>query len=118
MTTNILEYKEFIGSVNYTDEDECFYGRIEGINDLVTFEGASVKELKKSFKAAVEDYIELCKELNKEPYKSVKGSFNIRLEPKLHYSAIYTALKKGISLNQFVTEAIKNNVDKKSHNHS
>ena len=118
MTTNILEYKEFIGSVNYTDEDECFYGRIEVINDLVTFEGASVKELKKSFKAAVEDYIELCKELNKEPYKSVKGSFNIRLEPKLHYSAIYTALKKGISLNQFVTEAIKNNVDKKSHNHS
>ena len=118
MTTNILEYKEFIGSVNYTDEDECFYGRIEGINDLVTFEGASVKELKKSFKAAVEDYIELCKELNKEPYKSVKGSFNIRLEPKLHYSAIYTALKKGISLNQFVTEAIKNNVDKKLHNHS
>lgn len=118
MTTNILEYKEFIGSVNYTDEDECFYGRIEGISDLVTFEGASVKELKKSFKAAVEDYIELCKQLNKEPYKSVKGSFNIRLEPKLHYSAIYTALKKGISLNQFVTEAIKNNVDKKSHNHS
>lgn len=113
MTTNILEYKEFIGSVNYTDEDECFYGRVEGINDLVTFEGSSVKELKKSFKAAVEDYIELCKELDKEPYKSVKGSFNIRLEPKLHYSAIYTALKKGISLNQFVTEAIKNNVDKK-----
>jgi predicted HicB family RNase H-like nuclease len=118
MTTNILEYKDFIGSVNYADEDECFYGRIEGINDLVTFEGASVKELKKAFKDAVEDYLELCKELNKEPYKSVKGSFNIRIEPKLHYSAIYTALKKGISLNQFVAEAIKNNVDKKLLNHS
>ena len=118
MTTNILEYKDFIGSVNYTDEDECFYGKIEGINDLVTFEGASVKELKKAFKDAVEDYLELCKELNKEPYKSVKGSFNIRIEPKLHYSAIYTALKKGISLNQFVAEAIKNNVDKKLLNHS
>jgi predicted HicB family RNase H-like nuclease len=50
MTTNILEYKDFIGSVNYTDEDECFYGKIEGINDLVTFEGASVKELKKGLK--------------------------------------------------------------------
>ena len=118
MTTNILEYKDFIGSLNYTDEDECFYGKIEGINDLVTFEGASVKELKKAFKDAVEDYLELCKELNKEPYKSVKGSFNIRIEPKLHYSAIYTALKKGISLNQFVAEAIKNNVDKKLLNHS
>jgi predicted HicB family RNase H-like nuclease len=118
MTTNILEYKDFIGSVNYTDEDECFYGKMEGINDLITFEGASVKELKKGFKDAVEDYLELCKELNTEPYKSVKGSFNIRIEPKLHYSAIYTALKKGISLNQFVAEAIKNNVDKKLLNHS
>ena len=118
MTSNILEYKDFIGSVNYSDEDECFYGKIEGINDLVTFEGSSVKELKKAFKDAVEDYIELCKEQSKEPYKSVKGSFNIRIEPKLHYSAIFTALKKGISLNQFVAEAIKNNVDKKLHNHS
>ena len=118
MTTNILEYKDFIGSVNYSDEDECFYGKIEGINDLVTFEGVSVKELKKAFKDAVEDYLELCKQLKKEPYKSVKGSFNIRIEPKLHYSAIYTALKKGISLNQFVAEAIKNNVDKKLLNHS
>jgi predicted HicB family RNase H-like nuclease len=118
MTTNILEYKDFIGSVSYADEDECFYGKIEGINDLVTFEGASVKELKKAFKDAVEDYLELCAALNKEPYRSVKGSFNIRIEPKLHYSAIYTALKKGISLNQFVAEAIKNNVDKKLLNHS
>lgn len=113
MTANILEYKDFIGSVSYNDEDECFYGKIEGINDLVTFEGASVKDLKKSFKEAVDDYFELCKELNKEPYKSVKGSFNIRIEPKLHYSAIYTALKKGMSLNQFVAEAIKNNVEEK-----
>ncbi len=118
MTTNILEYKDFIGTVNYSDEDECFYGKIEGINDLVTFEGSAVKDLKRAFKASVDDYLELCKELNKEPYKSVKGSFNIRIEPKLHYSAIYTALKKGISLNQFVAEAIKDNVDKKLLNHS
>ena len=115
MTNNILEYKEFIGSVNYSDDDECFYGKIEGINDLVTFEGTSVTALKKAFKDAVADYLALCKEAGKEPYKSVKGSFNVRIEPKLHYSAIFTALKKGISLNQFVAEAIKNNVDIKMH---
>ena len=118
MTQNIIEYKEFIGSVNYSDTDECFYGKIEGINDLVTFEGSSVKELKRAFKNAVDDYLELCKEAGKEPYRSVKGSFNIRIEPKLHYDAIYTALKKGISLNQFVADAIKKNIDKKVLNHS
>ena len=118
MTQNIIEYKEFIGSVNYSDTDECFYGKIEGINDLVTFEGSSVKELKRAFKNAVDDYLELCREAGKEPYRSVKGSFNIRIEPKLHYDAIYTAFKKGISLNQFVADAIKKNIDKKVLNHS
>lgn len=118
MTSNIVEHKEFIGSVNYSDADECFYGKIEGINDLVTFEGSSVKQLKNAFKEAVNEYLLLCKETGKEPYRSVKGSFNIRIEPKLHYEAIYTALKKGMSLNQFVAEAIKNNVDKKVLNHS
>jgi predicted HicB family RNase H-like nuclease len=113
MNQNTLEYKEFIGSVNYSDNEECFYGKIEGINDLVTFEGNSVKELKKAFQQAVDDYIWLCKEAGKEPYKSVKGSFNIRIEPKLHYNAIYTALKRGLSLNQFVAEAIRKNIDKK-----
>ena len=118
MIQNIVEYKEFIGSVNYSDADECFFGKIEGINDLVTFEGSSVKELKKAFRQAVDDYLELCNETGKEPYRSVKGSFNIRIEPKLHYDAIYTALKMGMSLNQFVAEAIKKNVDKKVLNHS
>jgi predicted HicB family RNase H-like nuclease len=114
MTQNILTYKEFIGSVNFSTDDECFFGKIEGINDLVTFEGSSVKELKKAFHQSVDDYLALCKESGNEPYKSVKGSFNIRIEPKLHYSAIYTALKKGMSLNQFVSEAIKKNVDAKT----
>jgi predicted HicB family RNase H-like nuclease len=118
MTQNIVEYKEFIGSVNYSDADECFFGKIEGINDLVTFEGSSVKDLKKAFRQAVDDYLQLCTETNKEPYRSVKGSFNIRIEPKLHYEAVYTALKKGMSLNQFVAEAIKSNVDKKVLKHS
>ena len=87
-----------------------FFWKDWSINDLVTFEGSSVKDLKKAFRQAVDDYLELCKEAGKEPYRSVKGSFNIRIEPKLHYDAIYTALKKGISLNQFVAEAIKKSI--------
>jgi len=118
MTQNIVEYKEFIGSVNFSGSDECFYGKIEGINDLVNFEGSSVNELKKAFRDAVDECLELCKEAGKEAYRSVKGSFNIRIEPKLHNNAIYTALKKGISLYQFVADAIKKSIDKKVLNHT
>jgi len=105
-----LLYKEFIGTVHYSTKDSVFYGKIEGINDLVTFEGENVKDLKASFEEAVEDYIELCKEIEKEPLKSFKGSFNVRISPKLHSKAFKFASLNGTSLNQLVSEAIEEKI--------
>lgn len=59
---NILKLDGFIGSVSFSAEDKVFYGRLEGIDDLVTFEGSTVKELKVAFKEAVEDYLVICNE--------------------------------------------------------
>lgn len=108
--TDKLLYKEFIGTVHYSTKDSVFYGKIEGINDLVTFEGENVKDLKTSFEEAVEDYIELCKEVDKEPLKSFKGSFNVRITPKLHSKAFKFAVLNGTSLNQLVSEAIEEKI--------
>jgi len=105
--TDKLLYKKFIGTVHYSTKDSVFYGKIEGINDLVTFEGENVQDLKSSFEEAVEDYVELCAEIDKEPLKSFKGSFNVRITPKLHSKAFKFASLKGTSLNQFVSEAIE-----------
>ena len=105
--TDKLKFNDFIGSVHFSSEDEVFYGRIEGINDLVTFEASTVNKLKKAFKEAVEDYIELCKETGKEAFKSFKGSFNVRLNPELHSKAFEHATLEGKTLNQFVKEAIE-----------
>ena len=106
ITDNLLKYKDFYGSVDYSAADECFYGKIIGTTDLVTFEGESVDSLKMAFAEAVEDYIELCKETGKEPQKSFKGSFNIRISPELHREAATIANREGISLNAFVEKAI------------
>lgn len=73
-----MKHKEFMGLVHYSADDEIFFGRIEGIYDLVTFEGKNVKQLQKSIEGAVEDYAELCKETGKPIFKSFKGSFNVR----------------------------------------
>lgn len=102
-----LIYKEYIGTVHFSADDETFFGKIEGINDLVTFEGETVKELKNAFEEAVEDYIELCEEVGKAPLKSFKGSFNVRLDPNLHSKAFEKATLDGKSLNQLVQEAIE-----------
>ena len=103
-------YKDFIATIHYSTIDEVFFGKIEGINDLVTFEGENVKDLKKAFEEAVDDYIELCKEVGKKPMKSFKGSFNIRISPELHVKAFEKALIEGKSLNQFVQQAIEKEV--------
>jgi predicted HicB family RNase H-like nuclease len=71
MTDNMLNYKDFYGSVEYSNDDECFFGKIVGISDLVTFEGDSVASLKNAFAEAVEDYIVLCREAGKEPQYSL-----------------------------------------------
>jgi len=109
--TDKLLYKEFIGTVHYSTKDSVFYGKIEGINDLVTFEGEDVQDLKTSFEEAVDDYIDLCAEIKKEPLKSFKGSFNVRISPKLHSKAFKFASLKGTSLNQLVSEAIEDKID-------
>lgn len=58
--SNILKYKQFIGSVHFSADDDAFHGKIEGINELVTFEGESVEKLKAAFHEAVDDYLYLC----------------------------------------------------------
>ncbi|MDR0442682.1 MAG: type II toxin-antitoxin system HicB family antitoxin [Treponema sp.] len=110
MTDNLLKFKGFYGSVEYSAVDECFFGKIIGTTDLVTFEGESVDKLKKAFAEAVEDYTLLCEEADKEPQKSYKGSFNIRISPELHREAAIIASKEGISLNAFVERAIYDEV--------
>jgi len=107
---NVLEYKGYIGSIEYSADDNCFFGKIIGINDLIMFEGSSVDEIKVAFEEAVIDYLEMCKEANKEPDKSYKGSFNVRIDPSLHKKAATFAALAQISLNQFVEAAIAEKV--------
>jgi predicted HicB family RNase H-like nuclease len=107
---NLLRYKNFLAHVQYSTDDDVFFGKIEGINDLVTFEGTNTVELKSAFREAVDDYIILCQEHSKDIYKSYKGSFNIRVSPKLHREVSNIALMQGISLNQFVQSALEHEV--------
>lgn len=104
---NVLEYKGYLGSVEFSADDEVFFGKITGIRDVVTFEGDSVTKLKKAFKDTVEDYIITCKQLGKEPDTEFKGSFNVRVKPKVHRLAVMKSAALKMSLNQFVEKAIE-----------
>jgi predicted HicB family RNase H-like nuclease len=103
---DFIEYKGFIGSVHFSAEDKVFHGKIEGINGLITFEGATVDELEKGFHYMVDEHIQDCEEEGISVEKSYKGSFNIRISPDLHRRAAQTALRRGLSLNQLVSDIL------------
>ena len=108
---NILNYKGFLGSVSYSDEDQVLFGKIEGIYDTIMYEGTSVIEIKEMFKEAVNEHIESCKQFEKPLLKSFKGSFNVRVKPEIHQQAVRLATMKGISLNQLVQKAIEKELE-------
>ena len=104
---NIMRYKGYLAKIEYSEEDECFCGKIEGLKkDLILFEGKSVEELKKDFKKAIDHYLETCKQLKEKPEVQCKGSLNIRLGPKLHNEAKIKSEEKNISINEFIKQAV------------
>jgi len=111
---DVLKYKDFVASVHFNSEDEVFHGKIKGIDDSISFEGETVESLKKAFQEAVEDYLKICIQIDKDPHKSYKGSFNIRIKPELHKKAVFRSLELGLSLNQFVEKAISKLIAGKS----
>ena len=100
---NVMQYKGYFAEIMYSDEDKCFIGKVEGLkNDVILFEGKTVKDLKKDFEDAIDSYLDSCKKTNTVPEKQCKGSFNIRIKPDLHRDLVLEAKKEKISLNQLV----------------
>jgi predicted HicB family RNase H-like nuclease len=102
-----MEYKGYFGSVEYSAEDKTLFGKLDGIRELVSFEGMDVNTLEQAFKEAVEDYLSLCKEEGREPEKVYKGSFNVRIRPEIHRGLVRAAAIKKINLNAVAEDAFE-----------
>lgn len=107
---NILEYKGYNGTVEYSADDNVLFGKIIGIKSLISYEGQSVVELKADFESAVDEYLEFCAEKSVEPEKTYKGSLNVRFSPETHRKATLIALSEHISLNQFIENSVNEKI--------
>lgn len=110
MEKNTLRYKGFVGSVAFSESDEVFFGKIEGIDALVNFEGKSVEELTAAFHEAVEDYLIYCEDEGINPHKSYSGRLNVRLSPDIHSQIAILAMQNGISINSFIQNAVQKQI--------
>ena len=106
----MLTYNGYIGHVVFDAEADIFHGEVINTRDVITFQGTTVAEIKKAFAESVDDYLAFCKERNKEPEKPFSGKFNLRLDPELHRQVYVMAKQHHMSLNQWITETIKQHI--------
>lgn len=108
----MMRYKGYAARVEYDEVDNVLHGRIDNIDDVISFEATSVEEIEKQFHVAVDDYITYCAERGREPEKPYSGKFVIRVEPDLHRRAAVAARAAGMSLNAWVAEAVETRLSK------
>ena len=109
---NIMEYKGYVGSVEFSESDGVFFGKVQGVRSLISYEGTDAISLVNDFHEAVDSYLDLCNEENSTPEVAYKGSFNVRFKDKENHrrAAIY-AITHEQSLNSFIEEAVKEKLD-------
>jgi predicted HicB family RNase H-like nuclease len=103
----MMEYRGYLGKVEYDDDAALFHGEVINTRDVITFQGKSVAELKKAFRDSVDDYLAFCEERGAEPDKPYSGQFVTRIPPELHRQAAIAATLDGKSLNAWVTEKLR-----------
>ena len=104
---NIMEYKGYLGSVEFSEEDEMFFGRVLGIRSLISYEGDNAKDLISDFHNSVDEYLKWCEDEGRKPEKAYKGSFNIRISPKLHKQLVICAMSHDMTLNVYIQEILE-----------
>lgn len=107
----MMTYKEYKGTVSYDDEAELFHGEVIGLRDVVTFQGKTVKEIKKAFRESVDDYLEFCASRGEEPNKPLSGRFLLRVDPLLHRRILEISAAEGESINQWITSRLQESVN-------
>ena len=105
---NIMEYKGYVGSVEFSEKDGLFYGKVQGIRSLISYEGTTAAELVADFHESVDEYLAVCEEEGNPPETAYKGSLNIRFRNSdTHRRAAVYAMMHEQSLNSFIEEAVE-----------
>jgi len=105
----MMEYKGYIGKVEFDDEAGIFHGDVINTRDIITFQGVTVDEIRQAFHESVNDYLDFCSQLGQAPEKPFTGKFVLRLSPDLHRRIYIAAKTTGKSLNAWVNDCLARN---------
>lgn len=102
-----LRYKGYSGTVEYDESVNRFVGKVQGLKHaLLLYEGSSLEEIRRDFEEAIDFYLKDCEADGLLPEKPYSGNIVVRMTSDLHQSAAEKATSLGISLNEFIKQAI------------
>ena len=107
MNNTTLFYKGYRARPEYIPDENIYYGKLIGIRDFVDFQADDAESIEKEFHSAVDDYLEFCKEMGKEPLREFSGLINVHIPPELHMKISTFAQTEGVTLNKAVEQAIR-----------
>ena len=103
----MIEYKGYVGVFEFDEELGQFHGFVVNTQDVISFYGSSVEELKAELKASVEEYLLFCAEKGRDPEKPFSGNLSIRTSPDIHRRIAMQAARRRISMNSFVESILE-----------
>lgn len=107
----LLKYKGYTGSVEYSEEDNCLFGKVQGLHGtLISYEGSTIDEIREDFMGAVDDYLLSCEERGIVPAKPYSGKLLLRMPSDLHSRVAAAASSAGTTINDFINRAVLNEV--------
>ena len=101
-----MTYKGYAAKIEYSDDDDSFVGHIAGIKDVIGFHADSVKELRRAFEEAVDDYLVTCEKVGRAPQRPYSGKLMLRIPPEIHARAAMMAEAHGMSINQWAADVL------------
>lgn len=104
-----ISYKGYQASVEF--EDGMLFVKVLHIDDLLVAQCDKASDAQGALEELVEEYLEDCQEAGREPTKPFKGSFQVRLTPELHRRAAQAAAEEKLTLNAWVTDAVKEKME-------
>jgi predicted HicB family RNase H-like nuclease len=107
----MLTYKGYTGCLEIDETAGIIFGRILGIQDVVTFKGETVAEAKQAFQDSVDDYLAFCQELEQAPDKHFSGKLPFRITPEHHRKVSIAATKAGKSINAWMDQVLAQAAD-------
>lgn len=103
----LLKYKGYTGSVEYSAEDSCLFGKVQGLRGtLISYEGSTVEEIRQDFEEAVDSYLESCTRRGVAPAKPYSGRLVLRMPSDLHGRVAQAAAESGTTINDFINRAL------------